>query len=65
MFNLNLSLRRFDHGAKPSHGEEKPKYRIAAGSLILSPDALAKDERVKKQLDYLRKKRKSHSHSEN
>jgi len=65
MVNLNPLKRRFENGTKPSHSQEKPKYRIAAGSLILSPDALAKDERVKQQLDYLRKKRKSHSQPEN
>lgn len=64
MVDLNPFTKRFKNG-KPSHDEEKPKYRISAGSLILSPDVLAKDERVKRQLDYLRKKRKSHSHPEN
>lgn len=46
-----------------SQGEREPDYYIAAGNLVVSPDAIAKDERVKKQIELLRKKRKSNPES--
>jgi hypothetical protein len=54
---LDSLIRRRDQ----SKGESD--YYIAAGNLVVSPDAIAKDERVKEQIKLLRKKRKTSSES--